>query len=88
MRRLTQAGISLMNKLMKTVIDLPEDLLERTQSAAAYRQTSVSNLVIEGLETVLGEETHLSPHAAALARLDQGYHLGGQPLTRDQSHAR
>ncbi len=46
---------------MKTVIDLPEDLLESPQSAAAYRQTSVSTLVIEGLETVLREETSPSP---------------------------
>ena len=73
---------------MKTTIDLPDDILERTKIAAAKRRTSIKNLVIEGLERVLREETPSSPPVAALARLHQGYHLGGQPLTRDQVHAR
>jgi predicted DNA-binding protein len=73
---------------MKTTIDLPDELLERTKIAAARRRTSIKNLVIEGLEKVLGEESPSAPPADALARLQQGYHLGGQPLTRDQSHGR
>ena len=56
--------------------------------AAARRRTTIKNLVIEGLETVLREESPAGPPSAALARLRQGYHLGGQPLTRDQAHAR
>jgi hypothetical protein len=73
---------------MKTTIDLPDEILERTKIAAAKRQTSIKNLVIEGLERVLGEQNPSAPPADALARLQQGYHLGGQPLTRDQSHGR
>ena len=73
---------------MKTTIDLPDEILERTKIAAARRRTSIKKLVIEGLERVLREETPAAPPAAALARLQQGYHLGGKPLTRDQSHAR
>jgi hypothetical protein len=72
---------------MKTTVDLPDGILERTKIAAAKRRTSIKNLIIEGLETVLREET-VSPPAGALARLEKGYHLGGQPLTRDQAHAR
>lgn len=73
---------------MKTTIDLPNGILERTKIAAARRRTSIKNLVIEGLEAVLRDDTAAAPPADALARLRQGYHLGGQPLTRDQAHAR
>ena len=73
---------------MKTTVDLPESILERTKIAAARRRTSIKNLIIEGLETVLREEIPAALPPEALARLRQGYHLGGQPLTRDQVHAR
>ena len=72
---------------MKTTIDLPDGILERTKIAAARRHTSIKKLVIEGLEIVLREEK-TAPPTEALARLRRGYHLGGQPLTRDQAHAR
>jgi hypothetical protein len=73
---------------MKTTIDLPEQLLERTKITAARRRTTIKSLIIEGLEKVLREEMPATPPADALARLRQGYHLGGKPLTRDQIHAR
>ena len=73
---------------MKTTVDIPDSLLERTRIAAVRRRTSIRNLIIEGLEIVLREEPPLEPPADALARLRQGYHLGGQPLTRDETHAR
>ena len=73
---------------MKTTIDLPEDLFERTKIAAAKQRTTLKNLVIRGLETVLKEEAPASVPIAALARLRGGYHLGGQPLTHDQVHGR
>ncbi|MBN8460782.1 MAG: hypothetical protein J0M04_23365 [Verrucomicrobia bacterium] len=38
---------------MKTTVDLPDHILERTKIAAVRRRTSVKNLIIEGLETVL-----------------------------------
>jgi hypothetical protein len=73
---------------MKTTIDLPDHILERTKIAAARRRTTIKSLIIEGLEKVLREESPAAPPSAALDRLRQGYHLGGQPLTRDQAHAR
>ena len=73
---------------MKTTIDLPDSILERTKIAAARRRTSIKNLVIEGLEVVLSREDSAPVPENALARLRQGYHLGGRPLTREDSHAR
>ncbi|MEO8616058.1 MAG: hypothetical protein ABI600_13020 [Luteolibacter sp.] len=73
---------------MKTTVDLPDSILERTKIAAVRRRTSIKKLIIEGLEIVLREEISSEPPADALARLRQGYHLGGQPLTRDQANAR
>ncbi|KAB2643230.1 MAG: hypothetical protein DVB26_00050 [Verrucomicrobia bacterium] len=71
---------------MKTTIDLPDDILERTKIAAVRRRSSIKKLVMEGLESVLREEIPAAAPADALARLRHGYHLGGQPLTRDQAH--
>jgi len=73
---------------VKTTVDLPEQLLERTKITAARRRTTLKNLIIEGLEKVLREEMPAAPPADALARLRQGYHLGGKPLNREQIHAR
>jgi len=73
---------------MKTTIDLPEEILERTKIAAACRRTTIRMLVIEGLEAVLKQGTSTPPDADALARLRTGYHLGGQPFSREQTHAR
>ncbi len=73
---------------MKTTIDLPDKLLERTKITAALRRTTIKSLIIEGLEKVLREDPPAAPPADALARLRQGYHLGGNPLTREQAHGR
>lgn len=73
---------------MKTTIDLPDDILERTKIAAARRKTTIKKLVIEGLEAILGEDNSSATPADALARLQGGYHLGGKPLSRDEIHAR
>jgi len=74
--------------LLKTTIDLPDDILERTKIAAAQRRTTIKNLVIEGLESVLRKQETPSDPTEALARLKKGYHLGGKALTRDEAHAR
>ena len=73
---------------MKTTIELPDAILERTKVAAARRHTSMKNLVIQGLEMVLQDEVTPARPTEALARLRGGYHLGGQPMTREEIHAR
>ena len=73
---------------MKTIIQLPDAILERTKVAAAHRRTSMKNLVIQGLEMLLQNEVAPAAPADALARLREGYHLGGHPMTREEIHAR
>lgn len=74
--------------MKKTTIELPDAILERTKIAAARRRTTLKELVIKGLETILDEESRSPEPGEALARLHRGYHLGNQPLTREQTHAR
>ena len=69
---------------MKTTIDLPDEILHRTKIAAVRRRTTMKALLIEGLEKVLNEEDTTSSSISALARLQNGYHLGGKPLPRNE----
>lgn len=71
---------------MKTTIDMPDALFERTKIVALQRRTTIKRLVIGGLR-VLEESTPRSLPLDALARLRSGYHLGGKPLSREESHA-
>ena len=73
---------------VKTTIELPDAIWERTKVAAARRRTSMKNLVIQGLEMVLQDEVAPVQPIEALARLREGYHLGGRPMTREEIHAR
>jgi hypothetical protein len=73
---------------MKTTIDLPDDLLHRAKVVAAQRQKTLKELVQTGLDWVLRSDVEAPDRQAALARLQKGLRLGGQPLTRDQTHAR
>ena len=71
---------------MKTTIDMPDAIFERTKIAAAQRRTTIKRLVIEGLERALEETAPRSVPLDALARLRSGYHLGGKPLSREKAH--
>ena len=73
---------------MKTTIDLPDDLLYRAKVLAAQRQTTLKELVVAGLDWVLHSDSAPAQRDAALARLKRGLRLGGQPLTRGQTHER
>jgi hypothetical protein len=73
---------------MKTTIDLPDDLLHRAKVVAAERKTTLKELMQNGLDWVLRSEIETANRPAALARLQKGLHLGGQPLSRDEAHER
>ncbi|MGA0333534.1 MAG: hypothetical protein ACO3N7_01475 [Kiritimatiellia bacterium] len=72
---------------MKTTIELPDHLVQRAKVEAARRKTTLKMLVRNGLEMVLREEKAPGGEEA-LERLRQGFHLGGAPLTREESHER
>jgi hypothetical protein len=73
---------------MRTTIDLPDSLLERTKISATKQKTTMRELVIQGLEIVLSQPPSTPKTDSALKRLKKGYDLGNQPLTRDETHAR
>jgi len=75
---------------VKTTIELPDQLLERVKITAAKQQTTMRKLIIRGLETILDAEAPSDSASSQLAlkRLQQGYALGNQPLSRDQTHDR
>jgi hypothetical protein len=73
---------------MKATVDLPDELLHRAKIVAAQRKTTLKELVLAGLDWVLRSGPETPDRTAALARLREGLHLGGQPLTRDQVHER
>ena len=73
---------------MKTTIELPDDLLTRAKIAAALERSSLKQLIIEGLEHVLGKDEDSIVAEEAINRLHKGYRLGGKPLDREKLHER
>jgi hypothetical protein len=73
---------------VKTTIDLPDEVLHRAKVVAAQRRTTLKALFLSGLELVMKADSQTPVREAALSRLRQGLHLGGQPLTREQAHER
>ena len=57
---------------------------------AARRNTSISRLLAEQIETLVGEDdAYDQVRRRALALLEQGFHLGGHiESTRDEWHER
>ena len=74
--------------LMKTTIDLPDNVLHRARVVAAQRRTTLKELFLSGRELAMKADSDAPVREAALCRLRQGVHLGGQPLTREQAHER
>ncbi len=73
---------------MKTTIDLPEEILHRAKIVAAQRRTTLKELVLSGLDHVLGISTQHQGREDALTRLRKGMNLGSLPLAREEIHAR
>jgi predicted transcriptional regulator len=69
---------------------LDRDLIRKAKVVAASRETSVSQLLSDKLEEIVRQgEAYERGKRAALADLDQGFHLGGKRrVTRDQLHER
>lgn len=70
-------------------LSLDKDLLARVRVLAARRSMSVSRLLVEELTEVVEEaERYEQARRQALAAMEQGFHLGGQAVSRDALHER
>ena len=73
---------------MKKTIDLPDALHKRAKIIAEQRGMTLDQLVMEGLESVLGRYEKFNAKDT-LARLNKGYGLDAlPPLPREEIHAR
>ena len=71
-------------------ISLSRDTIQKAKVLAARRSTSISGLVAEQIEILVGDdEAYDRAERQAIALLDHGLHLGGgTPAHRDDLHER
>ena len=71
-------------------IRLDRRTLRRAKVLAAKRNTSISRLLRQQIETLVGEDdAYEQAQRRAFALLDRGFHLGGRiEVTRDEWHER
>jgi len=71
-------------------VSLERDTLRKAKVLAARRETSISGLLAQQLEVLVGDEEAYDRSARqAEALLEEGFHLGGRiRATRDQWHER
>jgi len=62
--------------------------LHRAKVVAAQRRTTLREMVLRGLDQVLGEKEEKVITVGAMARLERGIHLVGKFLSREEIHAR
>lgn len=62
---------------------LDKEIVRKAKVLAAERSTSVSRLLSDEIERIVGErDRYEKAKVAAIAELRRGYHLGGDPLPR------
>jgi hypothetical protein len=71
-------------------LSLSRETVQKARVLAARRGTSISGLLAEQIETLVGgEEAYERAQRQAMTLLDQGFHLGGViRATRDELHER
>ncbi len=71
-------------------ISLSRQVLKKARILAARRETSISGLLAQEIEFLVGqEEAYERAQRQALALLEQGFHMGGViRATRDELHER
>lgn len=71
-------------------ISLTRETLRKARMLAARRETSISGLLANQIEVLVGEEeAYERAERQAVALLNQGFHLGGViRVTRDEWHER
>jgi len=71
-------------------ISLGRHVLKKARILAARRETSISGLLAQEIESLVGEEeAYERVERQAIALLEEGFHLGGVARTgRDELHER
>lgn len=71
-------------------LSLPRQTIRKAKILAARRDTSISGLLAQQVELLVGEdEAYERAERQAAALLDQGFHLGGMiRASRDELHER
>jgi hypothetical protein len=83
-------AISGKEQKQNVTISLSRQILKKAKILAARRETSISGLIAQEIESLVGaEEEYERAERQALALLDKGFHLGGViRATRDELHER
>lgn len=71
-------------------ISISRETVRKARILAAERSTSISGLLAEEIDKLVGaEDAWQQAQRSALALLEQGFHLGGRiTATRDELHER
>jgi HSP90 family molecular chaperone len=77
-------------KKQNLTVSLTRNTLQKARVLAARRSTSISKLLAEQIESLVGEEeAYEQAMREALALMKKGFHLGGKhTLDRDGLHER
>lgn len=77
-------------KKQNVTVSLSKDTLQKAKVLAARRSTSISGLLTQQIDALIGEdEAYQRAKRHARAMLRKGFHMGGGPLpTRDELHER
>lgn len=80
----------LSKRKQNVTVSLSTETIRKAKLLAARRPTSVSGLLSEQIESLVGaEEGYERSERAALAILDKGFHLGGViSASREELHER
>jgi predicted transcriptional regulator len=71
-------------------VRLSTETIRKARILAAQRSTSISGLIADQVEALIGvEESYQNAQAAALALMERGFHMGGAiAAARDELHER
>jgi hypothetical protein len=71
-------------------VSLDREIIQKAKIVAARRSTSISGLLAQQIEILVGEEeAYERAERQAMALLEQGFHLGGKIMaSRDELHER
>ncbi len=71
-------------------VSLPKRTIQQARVIAARRSTSISALIVEQVEALVGkDEAYEAARRSAFELLDNGFHMGGGKLaSREELHER